>query len=331
MFRSVRGRVIAETAFIVGVAVALGLTRLGAGAVVAVMLATLLLTWLVEAFASGGRWPVARRVRSGRPRLSEAELEPVAETASAESPTAPRPERVRLPLRLSARARPLGVPRLEDTEPQPELQAEPAPEHRLAGSEAVEAEPRVRIGSVSPPQAVADLPVRACRSCGRPIAPERLRAIPDATQCIDCKRSRRPELPDTAFAPVEGPAADVPEPSEVPVSLEPEPAEDPHAAPRPEPEPVLREPAYVREPQPSPVSAPVGARRLPGAQREWNVWELERLVRQHGGGTAGRDEERAFLLVYLREFAGADGVLPSDFDTLVRESFPELIEAAGGR
>ncbi len=28
----------------------------------------------------------------------------------------------------------------------------------------------------------------ACRSCGRPIAPERLEAIPWATQCIDCKR-----------------------------------------------------------------------------------------------------------------------------------------------
>ncbi|MDQ3874875.1 MAG: TraR/DksA family transcriptional regulator [Actinomycetota bacterium] len=28
----------------------------------------------------------------------------------------------------------------------------------------------------------------ACRSCGRPIAPERLEAIPWATQCIDCRR-----------------------------------------------------------------------------------------------------------------------------------------------
>ena len=27
-----------------------------------------------------------------------------------------------------------------------------------------------------------------CRSCGRPIAPERLEAIPWATQCIDCRR-----------------------------------------------------------------------------------------------------------------------------------------------
>ena len=27
-----------------------------------------------------------------------------------------------------------------------------------------------------------------CRSCGRPIAPERLQAVPWTTQCIDCRR-----------------------------------------------------------------------------------------------------------------------------------------------
>ena len=27
-----------------------------------------------------------------------------------------------------------------------------------------------------------------CRTCGQPIAPERLEAMPWATQCIDCKR-----------------------------------------------------------------------------------------------------------------------------------------------
>ena len=29
--------------------------------------------------------------------------------------------------------------------------------------------------------------------------------------------------------------------------------------------------------------------------------------------------------MYLREFAGADGVLPVDFDGLVRESFGDLV------
>jgi hypothetical protein len=40
-----------------------------------------------------------------------------------------------------------------------------------------------------------------------------------------------------------------------------------------------------------------------------------------------RDEERSFLLMYLRDFAGADGVLPVDFDALVRDSFGDLVGA----
>jgi hypothetical protein len=62
--------------------------------------------------------------------------------------------------------------------------------------------------------------------------------------------------------------------------------------------------------------------------REWNVWELERLARRLGGADAARDEEWAFLLVYLREFANPEGALPPDFDALVRESFPELVAVA---
>ena len=40
------------------------------------------------------------------------------------------------------------------------------------------------------------------------------------------------------------------------------------------------------------------------------------------------DEERTFLLMYLREFANADGVLPADFDAVVRESFGDVLDAA---
>ena len=40
-----------------------------------------------------------------------------------------------------------------------------------------------------------------------------------------------------------------------------------------------------------------------------------------------RDEERSYLLVYLRDFASPDGLLPEDFDLLVRESFGDLIAA----
>jgi hypothetical protein len=60
------------------------------------------------------------------------------------------------------------------------------------------------------------------------------------------------------------------------------------------------------------------------------VWELDRLVRESAGADAVRDEERALILMHLREFAGPDGLLPPSFDDLVRESFGELIAARGG-
>jgi hypothetical protein len=37
------------------------------------------------------------------------------------------------------------------------------------------------------------------------------------------------------------------------------------------------------------------------------------------------DEEREYLLIYLRDYAGADGQLPLEFHELVRESFGELL------
>lgn len=70
-------------------------------------------------------------------------------------------------------------------------------------------------------------------------------------------------------------------------------------------------------PEPPPVPPP----------REWNLWDLERRAREQAGN-APRDEEWSALFTHLRVFANADGVLPKEFDELVRESFGELIEAA---
>ena len=91
--------------------------------------------------------------------------------------------------------------------------------------------------------------------------------------------------------------------------LEPEPAETT------EPEPVA---------EPSRVVAFTPANDLP---REWNLWELERAARDHASDDVARNEERAYLLVYLREFAGPDGMLPSDFDGLVRDAFGDVLHA----
>ena len=66
---------------------------------------------------------------------------------------------------------------------------------------------------------------------------------------------------------------------------------------------------------------------LSGAPREWNVWELERLARASTGGDVVKDEELSYLLVYLRGFATPEGILPVDFDELVRESFGPLLVA----
>jgi hypothetical protein len=72
-------------------------------------------------------------------------------------------------------------------------------------------------------------------------------------------------------------------------------------------------------PQPGPTEPPL--------EREWNIWDLERRAREQAGDPA-RDQEWAALFMHLRQFANADGVLPTQFDGLVRESFSRLIQAA---
>ena len=49
------------------------------------------------------------------------------------------------------------------------------------------------------------------------------------------------------------------------------------------------------------------------------------------GSDPQRDEERNYLLMYLREFATSNGALPVDFDPLVRESFGDLLVAVQSR
>ncbi|HEV3478648.1 MAG TPA: hypothetical protein VG144_04285 [Gaiellaceae bacterium] len=87
------------------------------------------------------------------------------------------------------------------------------------------------------------------------------------------------------------------------------------------PEPKSRAPVRT-EPTPSPEPEPAAA---PSATpREWNLWELQRAVREAAGNE--RHEEWSALLIHLREFANADGELPAEFDTLVRESFGPVLD-----
>jgi hypothetical protein len=78
-------------------------------------------------------------------------------------------------------------------------------------------------------------------------------------------------------------------------------------------------PAATAQPVPKPAS--VVSVRIDVAPRRWNLRDLERLTREHAGADVAQDENRQFLLVYLREFADSNGVLPIDFDGVVRGSF----------
>jgi hypothetical protein len=128
-----------------------------------------------------------------------------------------------------------------------------------------------------------------------------------------------------------------PEPTPEPEPPAPEPAPpapDPQP-PTPEPTPPAPQLAPVPTPEPEPEAAgaePIepAVARLPldAEPREWNVWELERVAREVEGQDPVRDDELAFLLHELRQFANPDGQLPVSFDPVIRESFGELLYSA---
>jgi hypothetical protein len=269
--------------------------------------------------------------------VEEAPAEPAEPVAEAEPrPLAAPPRaavarrRSRLPRRLTAPPRRAPSPAAESAaeEPQAEPPGETPPEPEASEPSPREWQPpdrrwpwrRPRGGEPERPGLAAaerkedqpelplfEVPERLCRSCGQPISKDRLRAIPNATRCIDCKRAGRAEpveIVDLDLPDLEGASEETPESVEA------------VAEPEPEPAPVAFGATAA-------VGAPAG--RSSGG---WNVWELEKLARRLGGNDSARDEEWAFLLVYLREFANPEGLLPTDFDALVRESFPELVSAA---
>jgi len=97
---------------------------------------------------------------------------------------------------------------------------------------------------------------------------------------------------------------------------------------RPRPAPLLHLPDAEGPDRsrslPAPIPPPAEAPPVDQGRR-WNVFELESQARAIAGGDAARDEEISFLLLYLREFADIDGDLNDEFDTFIRESFPDLL------
>jgi hypothetical protein len=93
--------------------------------------------------------------------------------------------------------------------------------------------------------------------------------------------------------------------------------------------PLPPEPGQPTPPQPVTPPGPAKAEPAAGEPRAWNLWELERAVRQ--APDQERHEEWSALLIHLREFANAEGDLPVEFDALVRESFAGILAQAATR
>jgi hypothetical protein len=164
--------------------------------------------------------------------------------------------------------------------------------------------------------------------------------VPAAVEATPAEATPEPAIPEPPEPAEEEAPEPVPELVPVGASADGAPASAPEVA-QPVPEPEPQRPPLVAVPAPVAVAEPpaeVAVATEPSepddetvvqfpslGPRAWNLWDLERLSRQYAGRDSLRDEERAYLLVYLREFANADGELPVDFDGLVRESFGDLV------
>jgi hypothetical protein len=130
-----------------------------------------------------------------------------------------------------------------------------------------------------------------------------------------------------------------PEPS--PAAPEPVAAESAEIEPK-RPRRFRLRPVPAPRAEPAAVASPVPATQAPDPQRvvelrprtihprEWNLWDLERIVREEGADQPERRDEWSYLFFHLRQFASADGSLPAEFDGLVRESFGGLLERPHG-
>jgi outer membrane biosynthesis protein TonB len=157
-----------------------------------------------------------------------------------------------------------------------------------------------------------------------PVVSEAVRVLPRTPEPATVEPEPEPAAEPVAPEPVATepePVAAEPEPVAVePVPVEPEPEPEPVAV-----EPVAVEPAAV-EPEPVAVEPEPESEPEPAMPRAWNLWQIDRALRDSGEVT----EEQEFLLMYLRDYAGPDGSLSVDFDALVRESFADVLGTPAG-
>ena len=201
--------------------------------------------------------------------------------------------------------------RADEVEPVPDFASQPAPDP-LPATETREAyrwlfwrRSKARLEAL--PSPTASLEERPARSHVRRLEPE-----PDPVEAPAA-------VAEPDLEPAERGPAVTTRALDLPGLEEPAPAQEPAAAPsRPR---FLQRPGRAAAP-PVPSAPPP-----PPPAREWNICDLERSAREQAR-EAPRDEEWSALFTHLRPYANADGILPKEFDELVRESFGQLIEAA---
>jgi hypothetical protein len=156
--------------------------------------------------------------------------------------------------------------------------------------------------------------------------PEAGLAVPETATAPETDAKPRVAAREEAPASVPQPVAEKPTPPQPPPSkrrLKPV-----QSAPSPPQPPTEPEPS-LPPPEPEPEVAPVVPLWVHSPQpREWNLWELERIARSQSRRDPERFEEWSYLFLHLRRFANADGMLPAEFDGLVRDYFGGLLEPA---
>jgi capsular polysaccharide biosynthesis protein len=124
--------------------------------------------------------------------------------------------------------------------------------------------------------------------------------------------------------PVAAPAPVANAPPPAAAEPPPVPQPEPVTAPSP-PEPLPPEPVPAAALAPPPEAEPAPEPMLID-RGEWNVHELDRLVREHADEFPARAEEWEVYLESVRDFADSDGQLPATLDWLIWDTFGDLLE-----
>jgi hypothetical protein len=291
---SPRARFALEAAFLIVVAAGAALAGLSPLGIIGLMLVAWLLVALIERASSREQ----AKALAGPPE---------------EAPAAERPVRVSGPGE-GVPGEPGGAPAMDEVPEVAVGRSWPFGRRRRQAPEAL----------ASPEAVLEERPSRAHVTRLEPEAPVAEVEIPvEATEVS----VEKPPAPAVTKRPLDLPGLEKTE-----TEREGEPEPEPEPEPVLVPEPVAEAPPPPTPPPPEPVPVPAASAfqapaTSPPAPREWNIWELERRAREQAGDAA-RDEEWTALFVHLRQFANAEGVLPQEFDDLVRESFAELIQAA---